>query len=106
MAEEACGAGVEECTGEEEEDGEEGLEPGAGVVAWLGGGAEGENDCIPCSRPCQLSARCERDIEGRGFLRRGNIPVCMVANTPQALNTALSTSPEVKQQKRMGMDVM
>jgi hypothetical protein len=34
-----------------------------------------------------------------------NGPVCMDANTPQALKTLASIKPDVKQQSRIGMDV-
>jgi hypothetical protein len=34
-----------------------------------------------------------------------NVPVCIVAKTPQALKVLLSIKPAVKQQRRIGMEV-
>jgi hypothetical protein len=38
-------------------------------------------------------------------MRCDNIPVCIVAKTPQALNTHESIRPEQKQQRMIGIDV-
>ena len=45
-AESTCAACVEESPEEEEQDGEESLEPGSWVVRWLMRGSEGENDGV------------------------------------------------------------
>jgi hypothetical protein len=86
--------------GAEEEEGycEEGLEPGSRVADGLAGGAEGQDDGVPCG--FVLIGLGRGPGVGKG------VPVCIVAKTPHALKTVESTRPEQKQQSNIGMEVM